>query len=64
MNCTVEKLKSNKHYLDTGAFWIRPSFNRILSFLVELDSVKKVIGQDLWLGYLHASTLSKNPLSE
>lgn len=59
MSCTVEKLKSNKHYLDTGEFWIRPSFNRILSFLVELDSVKKVIGQDLSLAGIFACIYSE-----
>lgn len=49
MSCRIEKLKSNKHFLDTGGFWIRPSGNGILSLLVKLDSIKKVIGQDLSL---------------
>lgn len=54
MSCSVDELKSNKHYLDTGGFWIRPSVNRILSILVKLDSIKKVIGKDLSLAEMFA----------
>jgi len=49
VSLSVEKLKSIKYYLDTGGFWIRPSVDGILPFLVKLDSVSRVAGQDLSL---------------
>lgn len=49
MSLSVERLKSIKHHMDTSGFWIRPSVNGILSFLVKLNSVNGVSGQDLSL---------------
>lgn len=55
MSFSVEKLKSMKHYLDSGGFWIRPQVNGILSFLVKPQNVNRVTGQDLSLVGMFAS---------
>lgn len=65
MSFSVEKLKSIKRCLDIGGFWIRPSVNGTLSFLVKLDSVNRtrsISGWDVCLDII--STLSGNPQSE